>query len=66
MTGCPRAAAGFSLTPFEIGIDTQGRLPRQAHKGELLCVSLHGDYRHDELKNTPEEIQGQEKALRDA
>lgn len=61
-----RAAANFSLSPLEIGIDTQSRLPRQAGKGELLCVSLHGDYRYDELKNTPEELQRQEKALRDA
>jgi SIR2-like domain len=61
-----RAAANFSLAPLEVGIDTQGRLPRQANKGELLCVSLHGDYRYDELKNTPEELQRQEKALRDA
>ena len=61
-----RAAASFSLTPLEVGIDTQGRLPRQANKSELLCVSMHGDYRYDELKNTPEELQRQEKALRDA
>ena len=61
-----RAAANFSLTPVEVGIDTQGRLPRQANKSELLCVSLHGDYRYDELKNTAEEIQRQEQALRGA
>jgi hypothetical protein len=29
-------------------------------------VSLHGDYRYDELKNTHEELQREEKALRDA
>jgi hypothetical protein len=61
-----RTAGNFSLTPVEIGIDTQGRLPRQTGRGELLCVSLHGDYRYDDLKNTPEELQRQEKALRDA
>jgi hypothetical protein len=32
----------------------------------LLCVSLHGDYRYDELKNTAEELQEQEDQLRDA
>src|SRR5262249_37086578 len=58
-----RAAANFNLSPLEIGIDTQGRLPRQAGKGELLCISLHGDYRYDDLKNTPEELQRQEEAL---
>lgn len=61
-----RTAANFSITPFEVGIDTQGRLARPASAGELLCVSLHGDYRYDELKNTPDELQRQEKALRDA
>ena len=61
-----RAAANFSLTPIEIGIDTQNRLGRAAARGELVCVSLHGDYRYDDLKNTPEELQRQEGALRGA
>ena len=58
-----RTAAGFNLTPVEVGIDTKCRLPRRANKNELLCVSLHGDYRYDELKNTPNELQRQEKEL---
>ncbi len=58
-----RAAANFKLSPLEVGIDSQERVVRQAGKGELLCVSLHGDYRYDELKNTPEELQRQEEAL---
>ena len=61
-----RAAANFNLSPLEVGIDTQSRLSRQANRGELLCVSLHGDYRYDELKNTPDELQRQEEALRQA
>ncbi|HET7714312.1 MAG TPA: SIR2 family protein, partial [Bauldia sp.] len=61
-----RAAANFNLIPFEVGIDTQDRAARPANAGELLCVSLHGDYRYDELKNTPEELQRQEEALRRA
>jgi len=56
----------LGLTPIEVGIDTQGRLPGQASKGELLCVSMHGDYRYDELKNTREETQRLEKDLRNA
>ena len=48
-----RAAANFKLTPIEAGIDTQNGASRAAKKGELLCVSLHGDYRYDQLKNTP-------------
>lgn len=61
-----RAAANFALTPLEVGIDTPNRLNRQAQKGELLCVSLHGDYRYDKLMNTPDELQEQEEALRNA
>lgn len=61
-----RAAANFPLTPIEVGIDSQHRLPRPLAKGELLCVSMHGDYRYDDLKNTPEELQQQEASLRAA
>ena len=60
-----RAAAPFSLTPLEVGIDSQRRLTRQPTEGELFCISLHGDYRYDALKNTAEELQTQEAALRD-
>ena len=58
-----RAAANFDLTPIEVGIDTQERIARQVNAGELLCVSLHGDYRYDEIKNTSDEIQRQEEGL---
>jgi len=58
-----RAAAGFAVTPIEVGIDCQDRLPRQPRKGEILCVSLHGDYRYDKLKNTSEELKKQEEEL---
>ena len=60
-----RAAAPCSLTPLEVGIDSQRRLTRQPTEGELFCISLHGDYRYDALKNTAEELQTQEAALRD-
>ena len=41
-----------------------GRTPRRLPgPGELLCVSLHGDYRYDELKNTPDELREQEHEL---
>jgi hypothetical protein len=59
-----RAAAGSSLTVREVGIDSQSRISRAPGTGELLCVSLHGDYRYDDLKNTPEELQTQEATLR--
>ncbi len=57
-----RAAASFNLTPLEVGIDSQQRI-RPPTRGELLCISLHGDYRYDALKNTPAEIQEQEANL---
>lgn len=61
-----RAAANFDLTPVEIGIDSQHRLTSLPAQGELMCVSLHGDYRYDALKNTTEELQTQETCLCDA
>lgn len=61
-----RAAAPLSLTPLEIGIDSQHRLKRPPAQGELHCISLHGDYRYDALKNTPEELQCREDDLHEA
>ena len=60
-----RAASNFELTPIEIGIDSQNRISRQRSQGDLYCISLHGDYRYDNLKNTNEELQNQEKTLLD-
>lgn len=62
----PKAAVDFTITPVEVGIDCQHRSLRQTRRGELLCVSLHGDYRYDNLKNTERELQEQESGLRDA
>ena len=61
-----KAAAGFSIASVEVGIDCQHRTVRQVRRGELLCVSLHGDYRYDELKNTDSELQQQEAQLENA
>ncbi len=61
-----KAAGNFHITPIEIGIDCQQRLLRPVSHGELLCVSLHGDYRYDSLKNTDEEVRQQEDKLRNA
>jgi hypothetical protein len=60
-----RTAANFKLTPIEASIDTQSRANRSPARGELLCVSMHGDYRYDLLKNTPDELQRQDAAFRD-
>lgn len=60
-----RTAGAYKLSPIEVGIDTQHHL-RAVNKGEVLCVSLHGDYRYDKLINTPSELQRQEETLRKA
>ena len=59
-----KAAAATSLIPIEIGIDSQHRAFRQPSLTELPCVSLHGDYRYDLLKNTEEELREQEQKLK--
>jgi hypothetical protein len=58
------AALSKIVVPIEIGIDCQNRLLRKPNRNELLCVSLHGDYRYDHLKNTSLETQSQEETLR--
>ncbi len=59
-----RACAAVNVTCFEVGIDTQHRIALVPALGELRVVSLHGDYRYDELKNTTAELQTQETELR--
>lgn len=61
-----RAGITAGLTVTEIGIDCQQRLYRNPGKGEMPCISLHGDYRYDALKNTQKELQEQESELRAA
>ena len=61
-----KAAATTSLIPIEIGMDSQDRTIRQPSTTELLCTSLHGDYRYDLLKNTKDELQEQEATLKTA
>jgi hypothetical protein len=58
------AANSKLLTAIEIGIDCQERFVRKPKRNELVCISIHGDYRYDQLKNTTEELQEQEKLLR--
>jgi SIR2-like domain len=58
-----RSLSTSSITPIEVGLDSAHRIARVAKTGELLTVSLHGDYRYDHLKNTTTEIKEQENAL---
>ncbi len=59
-----RASAVENLTCIEVGIDTGHRASRPQSQGELRLVSMHGDYRYDNLKNTETELQEQEANLR--
>lgn len=58
-----RASGAEDLICIEIGIDTQHRIRRAQHQGELRVVSLHGDFRYDDLKNTTTELQQHETEL---
>jgi hypothetical protein len=58
-----RALASQQVTPIEVGLDSSHRVVRMPNSGELLVVSLHGDYRYDALKNTSEELRTQEVSL---
>jgi hypothetical protein len=61
-----RACAAANVPCVEIGMDTQHRVLAPAGRGSLRLISLHGDYRYDELKNTETELQEQEAQLRNA
>jgi len=58
------AAISQKLAAVEIGIDCNERLHRKPNRNELICISIHGDYRYDRLKNTSEELQKQDDNLR--
>ena len=59
-----RTCAAGGISCLEVGIDSQHRIALVPASGDLRIVSLHGDYRYDELKNTTAELQSQETELR--
>lgn len=59
-----RSCAAADVVCIEVGIDNPHRAARPQADGELRLISLHGDYRYDELKNTSRELQNQEATLR--
>jgi NAD-dependent SIR2 family protein deacetylase len=58
-----KAAATSNVVAVEIGLSSTERVFRQPRDGEMICVSLHGDYRYDALKNTTEELRSQDATL---
>lgn len=59
-----RACHSNDVVCIEVGLDNTQRITRQHSEGELRVVSLHGDYRYDELKNTDEQLRQQEENLK--
>jgi hypothetical protein len=60
-------AAKAMVPDFEVieaGLDTAGRAGPPFQRRKALCVALHGDYRYDELRNLPQEVQKQDQTLR--
>lgn len=55
-----------NVTPIEITLESQDRIYRKESDNELLCVALHGDYKYGPLKNTAEELDGQNDKFVDA
>lgn len=54
-----KAAHQMNLTPIEITLDTVDRIYRNESRNELLSISLHGDFKYGELKNTDQELDNQ-------
>lgn len=54
-----RAAHNAFITPICINLDCVDRIYRTESSNELLCISLHGDYKYSSLKNTSKELDSQ-------
>ena len=54
-----RAAHNAFITPICINLDCADRIYRTESSNELLCISLHGDYKYSSLKNTSKELDRQ-------
>lgn len=61
-----KALTTEGIDVIEVGLDTTARVIRSLNPGEVLSVSLHGDYRYDALKNTNDELRKQDKTLQRA
>lgn len=61
-----RAATAAGVAAIEVGQESKERISRPMALDELQCVSMHGDYRYDALKNTQQELGEQEAELRTA
>lgn len=61
-----KAASSFNVSVLEVSRDSISRLSQPIYDGDLLHVSLHGDYRYDSLKNTVHELKDLDAQFRGA
>lgn len=54
-----KCAHQYKIMPIEITLESVDRIYRNNADGELLCITLHGDYKYGELKNTAAELDAQ-------
>lgn len=59
-----RACAASGVVCVEVGMDSMQRASRPQADGEIRLVSMHGDFRYDDLKNTSQELRRQEDVIR--
>jgi hypothetical protein len=59
-----RAAVAANVPVYEVGLDSVDRLARVGIESGLLSVAMHGDYRYDQLRNTPSEIRDADARIR--
>lgn len=60
-----RSAHQNKLTPIEINLDNSERIYRNQSNKELICISLHGDYKFSTLKNTEKELDNQNEKFKE-
>jgi len=54
-----KSAHQYNTVPIEITLETEKRIYRNDFEKELLCITLHGDYKYGALKNTAYELDSQ-------
>ena len=60
-----RAAAAANVPVYEVGLDSSERLARLRPESGLVSVAMHGDYRYDQLRNTPSELREADARIRE-
>ena len=60
-----RAAAAANVPVYKVGLDSSERLARLGRHSGLVSVAMHGDYRYDQLRNTPSELREADARIRE-